>query len=270
MDDVLRFMAMGTRAEVRVYGGQPGAAAAIRADTDAVDDALTIHRPSPTTALNDELALGREAEVACDILAAALSICAAMHEATNGWFDPAVDEFGSGWPAVHWDRARRRIAASRPLRLDFGGIGKGLALDRARGVVEASGATGAVVSLGDSSILFAGAHPCGGPWSIAVAHPCEAGHTVAHFEFVDRALSVSSSLRAADDPAAPYFRADRGTVQASPLTAAVLHVSGAMAEAISTALVASPPAAHAALLALAEPGQAVVEFHAQRARLALA
>ena len=150
---VERFAAMGTRIELHQFGrAAPDALLAARRAIEAVDDALTIHRPSATTAVNDRLMAGEVATTEDAVLLDALAAIAEAWQATGGLFDPTVGS-GSGeaaWPTMSIDPGSGRIEAARPVAFDFGGFGKGFALDRAAAAMRAAGGTSALLSAGES------------------------------------------------------------------------------------------------------------------------
>jgi thiamine biosynthesis lipoprotein len=120
------------------------------------------------------------------------------------------------------------------VRLDPGAIGKGWALERALSILRDLGLTNAFLHGGTSSVRAMGPGPAGRGWKVALpdADP---------IELVDRALSVSSSgaqLFASEaGPCSHIIDPRTGAPVTRPLTAAVLHEDGVVAEAISTALV---------------------------------
>jgi FAD:protein FMN transferase len=82
-----------------------------------------------------------------------------------------------GWGMVEFDEHRVRFA--RPgLELDFGGIGKEYAADRASALLLNAGVAHGFINLaGDLSVI--GPQPNGRAWSIAVPHPRDASVTLA-------------------------------------------------------------------------------------------
>ena len=130
-----------------------------------------------------------------------------------------------------------RLTAS--VRLDPGAIGKGWALERALSILRDLGLTNVFLHGGTSSVRAMGPGPVGRGWKVALpdADP---------FELVDRSLSVSSSvaqLFASDAGRCSHIIDPRtGAPVTRPLTAAVLHEDGVVAEAISTALIVLGPA----------------------------
>ncbi len=228
---------MGTRVELHVFGaGDADALPMARRAIEAVDDALTIHRPSPATALNERLRRDGQAAVDDPVLLEALMEIDTARVMTLGLFDPAVGS--AGWSAIGFDRDKTRIMASAPVALDFGGFGKGFALDRACAVLRAAGVTAALLSAGESSIAVVGAHPLGGGWPFAIPHPTMPDETLIELELQDEALSVSSTVGGgsnAPDRAAMIRPGDGASVAAPRLTIAVER-RGAFAEMMSTAL----------------------------------
>ena len=246
---VERFVAMGTRIELHVFGvGSEDALVAARRAIEGVDDALTIHRPSPTTVLNDELLAGHGVAIDDPVLTEALIAIDEAHALTEGLFDPAADRrfARAGWGDLVFDRSTARIAAPRPLALDFGGFGKGFALDRAGAALRDAGVVCACLSAGESSIAVIGEHPLGGGWPFAIPDPSCTDAVLVEVELVDEALSISTTVGAgtqAPERAAMIRPTDGGIVTAARCTVAIDR-SGGIAEAMSTALlVADTPRA---------------------------
>lgn len=236
-----RFAAMGTRVELHLFGSDDrGALLAARRAIEAVDDALTIHRPSATTALNDCLMAGRSCRIDDPVLLDALVEIEAAHASTYGLFDPTADTSrpGTAWNMISLDRDNAHIEASRPVALDFGGFGKGFALDRACNLLRTAGVASAFLCAGESSIAVVGEHPLGGGWPVAIPHPVDPGRFLAEFELCDEALSISSTVGAgaAAPERAAMIRPTDASVVTAPRSTVAIDRSGARAEAMSTAL----------------------------------
>jgi FAD:protein FMN transferase len=171
---------------------------------------------------------------------------------TLGLFDPAADVArpGAGWEAVDFDRRTGRVAASLPLAFDFGGVGKGFALDRASDVLRGTGVASAFLCAGESSIAVIGAHPLGGSWPIAIPHPLDPERTLVELELRDEALSISSTVGAgADAPErAPMLRPSDGSQVTAARTTVAIDRSGARGEMMSTALLVATDAQAECLL----------------------
>ncbi|WP_404338643.1 FAD:protein FMN transferase [Sphingomonas sp. MMS12-HWE2-04] len=237
---------MGTRIELHLFGALDGdAVSEARRAIEAVDDALTIHRPSATTGLNACLMAGREAIVTDPVLFDALVEIEAGWGLSLGLFDPAADARSrAGWPAIVFDREAGSIRASSPVALDFGGFGKGFALDRACAALRQAGVRSALLSAGESSIAVVGEHPLGGGWPFVIPHPLQPGKDLVALDLQDEALSISSTVGAgthAPDRAA-MIRPGDGVVVTDPRSAIVVDHSGARAEMLSTALLVADAA----------------------------
>lgn len=73
-----------------------------------------------------------------------------------------------GWDKVHWRRPSIRLA--RGMEIDFGGIGKEYAADRAAHCLGAAGITSALVNLG-GDVRAVGLTPEQTPWRIGIQQP---------------------------------------------------------------------------------------------------
>ncbi|MBM6577235.1 FAD:protein FMN transferase [Microvirga sp. SRT01] len=235
------FFAMGTRVELHRFGpGDEDALMLAQRAIEAVDDALTIHRPSAATALNEALLAGREVAVDDPVLFDALIEIDAAQGLTLGLFDPTADaQRATGWRDVRIDAVARRVAVTRPVALDFGGFGKGFALDRAAAALRAAGVSSALLSAGESSIVVVGEHPLGGGWPFAIPDPLRPERELVEVELNDEAMSISSTVGAgtlAPDRAAMIRPGDASVVSAARC-AVVIDRSGSHAEMLSTALI---------------------------------
>jgi len=92
------------------------------------------------------------------------------------------------WSAVEW--SARGIRLPRPgMEIDFGGIGKEYAADRAATLCAELGIAGGLVNLaGDVRVI--GAQEDGAPWRVAIRHPREE-RAMAYVEVVDAAVATS-------------------------------------------------------------------------------
>ncbi|WP_277981481.1 FAD:protein FMN transferase [Sphingomonas phyllosphaerae] len=151
----------------------------------------------------------------------------------------------SRWSALTIDRATRRVAAAHPLALDFGGFGKGYALDRAVAALRSAGVISAFLSAGESSIAVIGEHPLGGAWPLAIPHPEIDGMWLSELELTDASLSVSSTVGAgaAKPGRVAMIRPIDGAIVTRRATAVAVAATGAEAEALSTALLVADASA---------------------------
>jgi thiamine biosynthesis lipoprotein len=148
----------------------------------------------------------------------ALATATELHAATSGRFDPTildaleragydrtfadvpratedardfVPEAAPGFARVEIDREHARVRIPRGVRVDLGGLGKGLAADLvARGLTE-RGARTALVSLG-GDVCARGTPPDGG-WRIPVEHPLDATGVLFEFPLTAGGLVTSTT-----------------------------------------------------------------------------
>jgi thiamine biosynthesis lipoprotein len=140
------------------------------------------------------------------------------YEATNGRFDASVhdtmDSLGycSPWddldPPVRLGPARPApgcvgfdvnpvdgvIALPAGVRLDPGGLGKGLAADLVVGELMAAGALGALVNVG-GDLRVCGLGPDGGSWIVDLDSPHRGAAPVGRVELTDAGVATTTSVR---------------------------------------------------------------------------
>lgn len=94
-----------------------------------------------------------------------------------------------GWQYVELDEgtARLRLAG---MELDFGGVGKEYAADRAANILREKGVVSGFVNLG-GDISVVGPRPDGMPWIFGIRHPRNADETLASVEAASGALATS-------------------------------------------------------------------------------
>lgn len=93
-----------------------------------------------------------------------------------------------GWHRVRWQRPELTLAAG--MEIDFGGIVKEYAADRARQVLRDAGVRHGLVELG-GDIAVVGPHPDGTPWQVGVRHPRDPGRAIAAIALADGAIASS-------------------------------------------------------------------------------
>ncbi|MEE9398601.1 MAG: FAD:protein FMN transferase [Methylococcales bacterium] len=94
-----------------------------------------------------------------------------------------------GWGKVAWENPRLNFLEPG-IELDFGGIGKEYAVDRAANLIQQQGLVHGLIDLG-GDIRIIGPHSDGRPWSVGVRHPRMHDKTLASIK-VNRG-SVASS-----------------------------------------------------------------------------
>jgi thiamine biosynthesis lipoprotein len=136
------------------------------------------------------------------------------------WHDPAavtslphVALRRSDLECLSLDGQLNLAAVPEGMCLDAGGIGKGLAADIVVGHLLASGARGALVSIG-GDVAVRGAAPQDGGWVVGVADAMDPGIEIAHLGLVLGGVATSGTLRrswTADDGAAVHHLLDPET-----------------------------------------------------------
>jgi len=188
---------------------------------------VTYHawKPSELSRLNVEIAAGNHTMVSpelCTLLRQAKTLAAA----SDGLFDPGIgtlvnmwgfhdDEFAehppapdkiSAWLKSPAGMANLRItetpedhnlcrisSTNKALAIDFGGYLKGVALDRAAGILRAHGIRDALINIGGN--IMALGSKSGHPWSVGIQHPRGKG-VMATLELRDgEAIGISGDYR---------------------------------------------------------------------------
>lgn len=94
-----------------------------------------------------------------------------------------------GWDEVEWSDTSIRLPRTG-MEIDFGGIGKEYAADRAATICIELGIAHGLVDLG-GDIRAIGAQPGGAPWRMGIRHPRVPGSAIAGIDLVDAALATS-------------------------------------------------------------------------------
>jgi thiamine biosynthesis lipoprotein len=94
-----------------------------------------------------------------------------------------------GWRDVEWSDASVRLPRAR-MEIDFGGIGKEYAADRAATILASRGVPNALVNLG-GDVRAAGPQADGAPWRVGVKHPREPGAAIATVSLASGAVATS-------------------------------------------------------------------------------
>jgi thiamine biosynthesis lipoprotein len=136
-----------------------------------------------------------------------------------------------GMQHIEIDAASHAVTKRKDVRLDFGGIGKGFALDRLAELLRDRAITSALLAGGASTVLAMDAPPGETGWRVALRNPAdEVAEPLGHVLLAGRALSGSSTFHEAhiiDPSTGRAVPAGRAAWVAAP--------SGAEADALSTA-----------------------------------
>jgi len=265
--------AMATRFEIAMHGGDPVSlrAAAEEAfdEIQRVESMLSWRKPTSPMALINARASHEPVRVNPEMFAL-LERCRDLWKQTNGAFDITVgplmhaygfhakngkfsDEVGlaharaaCGTQHMELNRDELTIQFARPgMRLDFGAIGKGYALELAVEILRETGIEQALVHGGTSSVCAIGHPPEADCWKIAVEYPPDgnagqAPPVLSILELRDRAMSVSAVwgrfFRVGHDTFGHVIDPRTGAPAQRALLAIWTAESATDADALSTAL----------------------------------
>jgi len=173
--------------------------AAVQAEVDRLERKYTRYRDDSLTSRINRSAGDPAGVEVDDETAALLDYADTAFAASDGRFDPtsgilrrawdfrsgrvpAREEIAALLPKIGWRRVRwkrPRLVLSRPgMELDFGGLVKEYAADRAAELCRRQGAPAALVDLG-GDLAVAGPHADGAPWRVGVRDPFGGAEPVA-------------------------------------------------------------------------------------------
>jgi thiamine biosynthesis lipoprotein len=206
---------MASHCEVRLFASDADTArawsdAAI-AEVRRIEAKYSRYRDDSVTTVINRAAGGDPVEVDVET-AGLIDFGAALHAQSEGCFDltsgvlrrvwdfkvqrlPAQQQIEAvlpliGWSKVEWRDGRLRLPQAG-MEIDFGGIGKEYAADRAGTALLESGAAHGLVNLG-GDVRVIGPTPDGSPWRIAIQHPRgRPGQTLARLDVASGALATS-------------------------------------------------------------------------------
>lgn len=188
-----------------------------------------------------------------------LSICGAIHRATEGAFDPAIQALwayhaetatgaaapnearfeslrvNSGWR--HVTAASGEIAlASYAAALTLNGIAQGYITDRIANLMRDNGMTNVLVSLGEIAVI--GRRSASEPWRVGIAG--ESGSPAASLDLVDTSIATSAPRGTTFDQKGllGHILDPRSGLPATSAwrQISVIHPSAAIADGLSTGL----------------------------------
>ena len=197
------FRAMGSPCEIQLYSDDKHqaqcAAKMTMADVMRIESRYSRYREdSVLSAINRVAARGGETAID-EETAALLHYADTCYRQSEGLFDITSGVLRKAWDfkaqkipdqtvieqllrVVGWDKVQlytSRISFKHPgMQLDFGGIGKEYAVDRAAAICREQGIEHGLVDLG-GDIKIIGPHADGRPWSVGLRHPRKPGALMA-------------------------------------------------------------------------------------------
>ena len=296
-----RFAAMGTRVHVIVVGGSNDLAFRAGERIDELEQRWSRFRAdSELCALN--AAAGSEVEVSHDTWVLVSKACQAWR-LSRAAFDPTVasameanvydrsfveltnapaaatrpPQAAPGCGDIELDDRRRSIRLPQGVRIDPGGIGKGLAADMVAGEIMRAGAAGVLINIGGDMVAL-GQPPEGDTWVVEIDEPtvCPMPLTTVTFERGALATSVTTRRRWATDDGDRHHLIDPRTGTPTPaetVLVSALACEGWLAEVTTKAHMVgavSPALASVPALVLHADGrlEAHAGFHEHMADLA--
>ncbi|MCV2873482.1 FAD:protein FMN transferase [Defluviimonas sp. WL0050] len=169
----------------------------VEAEIEWIEAQFSLYRDSALTRLNRD---GRLAWPSSDFHAL-LDLCARVHGATSGAFDPTVQplwlaearggDLSVARDTIGWTRVKiapEEVRLSHGQALTFNGIAQGWAADRIAALLRADGYGDALIDMGEIQALGNGPNRSG--WTAAIAS--HAGKTLREVRLTNRALATSS------------------------------------------------------------------------------
>ncbi|WP_050603719.1 FAD:protein FMN transferase [Ruegeria sp. 6PALISEP08] len=201
--------ALGAAASLRLVGLTDAEAApviaAVETEVARLEDIFSLYRPkSQLSRLNRDGVLTAPAPELLNVL----SLCAALHQASDGAFDPSIqplwyalatgarpedlDEIQQvvGWEQVSFDASAVRLPMPGQSALTLNGIAQGAITDRIAALLRSFGLSDILIDMGEVAAL--GARGDGTPWKVGLATPDQT--VLKRIELRDRSVATSSSL----------------------------------------------------------------------------
>ena len=211
------FRAMASVAEIQLYArdlaSATHAARAAQREVERIEDKYSRYRDDSVTTLINRGG-GGDPVVVDPETAALLDYAHACWEQSDGLFDITSGVLRCAWDfklrvpprqsdidpllgRIGWSRVRREggsIALELGMEIDFGGIGKEYAADRAAAALLECGIASALLNLG-GDVRALGSHPGGKPWQIGIVDPRATDRSVAHVPVDNAALATSGDYQ---------------------------------------------------------------------------
>ncbi len=193
------FKAMGSSCHIQIYAENKQQAQSISneviADVSLIERRYSRYREdSILSKINQAASLGQSIDVDEETLSL-LNYANTCYQQSSGLFDITSGVLREVWdfksqkipqqkdikkilPRIGWEKvliAGNNVSFSVPgMQLDFGGVGKEYAVDRAAGICQSQGINHGMVDIG-GDIKIIGPHADGRPWSVGIRHPRQKG-----------------------------------------------------------------------------------------------
>ena len=253
---VKRALLMGTFIEVQIVpeagmtqarldGITRGAFSEIR----RLEGIFSLHRPDSELARVNRLAIGEPCRVSKEFMYL-LEKALEFSDLTGGAFD--VSATGKGKVTISEENSTVRLEEG--VRLDFGGIAKGYAVDRVTLFLEKEGVENAIVNAG-GDMRCLGRGPDGAGWKVGIRHPRQRDSLAATLLVRDKAVATSG------DYERPFHIIDPKTgepLKGGTISSTVLAEDCLAADALATAVFVLGPESGMELIDGAEDIEGVI------------
>ena len=234
----------------------------IREEIERIEEMLSLYDPGSEVFLLNQSPSGVPVEVSGELFKL-IEECLGFNRAVCGAFDISLrvlteywnrieklnkpvnvitDEStrllaGAGMDKVELFPDESKVALHGRAKLDFGGAGKGYALNKVSSILDLHGVENCFISFGDSSIMTRGNHPNGNCWKVGVPDPFNNEKEVIEKELKNCSVStsgntVNNSIRGRVNVINPFT----GLPEKGMRTAFVSHKNPLIAEILSTAI----------------------------------
>jgi thiamine biosynthesis lipoprotein len=236
---------------------------------DDIESRISSWKSDSQTARINNRAAAEPVPVAADVIEL-LEASKAIHKATDGAFDvtvgplsrlyglyegegraPSDAEIAAALKVVGADKIRidkrdQTVSFKKAgMELDFGGIGKGFALDRAAEIMREHGVRSALLHGGKSTVLAIGAPPGRTGWTVDIRHPYNAQDAIERVEIRDASVSTSGcygEMLTADGQSVCNILDPRtGRPVETMLSATAICATATESDALSTAFLVMGP-----------------------------
>jgi FAD:protein FMN transferase len=216
----------------------------MRLETGRIESLLSIYRPRSEISMVNKMAIEAPVTVSSEVFRI-LETCREYHTLTRGAFDISM----GGMQNISLDSEESTIFfKNKDVRLNFGGFGKGYALERMRTLLTSFNVENAFISFGESTVLGMGRHPSGEPWRVGPKDLNNPEKAMCSFDLTDASMSTSANIKELGNgkTGAHDHIKDPATGHAlkSRRCAAVVAGSALVAEILSTAVCVNPGLCH--------------------------
>ncbi|MDX1286341.1 MAG: FAD:protein FMN transferase, partial [Draconibacterium sp.] len=262
------FFAMGTRCDVVLPGFEPELGEqvfqVIKSEVFQIENQLSRFIPNSPVSKINKAPKNNWINVSEDLWEI-LTICYDFYQLSNGAFDVTaaplislwkksnrpseyeIEEAGkrSGFDKVELDFENHAIRfLEDKMEFDFGALGKGIALDTIKPIIQKQGIKSGIVSFGESSVLALGSHPKGNHWPLGIRNQILPNEYIHVFDARNESVTTSGTILTTDDGGilkrGHIISPATGQVVDNSSTISVKSESATMGEFISTAWLILP------------------------------